>query len=160
MAKNESDENPVLAVLAQRLAPKPRVSVMRRYDAMVRELAYLNEKREQNLVFIRRRKWSDVRLCSLFAVNSVYQEILGPLQASARESLSGLGRDLPILHGSQRFDSAHAARVNAALDGFFLLVSELGFQRQWMSKNTCGDLIYFIARHEREVAPPDDPDPA
>jgi hypothetical protein len=90
---------------------------------MVRELQYLREKRDENLVFIRKRKWSDVRLRALFAVNSVYQEVLGPLQAAAKGSTSGLGRDLPILHGSQRFDSAQSARVNATLEGFFLMVT-------------------------------------
>jgi hypothetical protein len=155
MSADESANDSVLSLLTVRLSPKPRASVVRRYEAMVRELQYLREKRDENLVFIRKRKWSDVRLRALFAVNSVYQEVLGPLQAAAKGSTGGLGRDLPILHGSQRFDGAQSARVNATLEGFFLMISEMGFQRDWMSKNTCGDLIFYIARHERLDSPPD-----
>lgn len=158
MATQAAKGDPVLNALLGRLSPKPRALVVRRVEAMGRELQYLRESNSEDLAFIRTRKWSDVRLRALFAVNSVYQEVLGPLQASAKGSISGLGREQPILHGTQRFDRAHSAKVNSALEGFFSMVSDMGFQQDWMSKNTCGDLVFFIARYEHKRDAAEEPE--
>ncbi len=157
MAPESVPEETVLSLLTRQLAPKPRVSVLRRHEAMLRELQYLDGRQDENLTLLRKKhKWSDARWHALFAVNSVYQEVLGPLQASARSSMFGLGRETAILHGTQRFDAAHAARVSETLDAFFEMVAEMGFRRDWMSKNTCGDLVFYIARHARGDIPPDE----
>lgn len=163
MATQRGDIEPVLAALTQPLDAKVRSAVARRHGAMLRELAFLISKQDERLTFIRSRNWSDVKLSALFSLNCIYQEVLGPLDASARTGSRvdaepagapalGLGSAHPIMHGSQRFDSAHTARVKAAIDDFFGLVAELGFRRDWMTKNTCGDLVYWIARHERDTA--------
>lgn len=162
MAKQRTDSDPVLAALTQPLDAKVRGSVIRRHEAMVRELAFLESKQDQNLAFLRSRKWSYQKLSVLFGLNCIYQEVLGPLDASARSGRQsdsdanstpalGLGSSHPIVRGSQRFDSAHTVRVKSAVEDFFGLVSELGFRRDWMTKNTCSDLVYWIARHEREA---------
>lgn len=128
---------------------------------MLRELAFLGTKEDKGLAFIRLRNWTDAKLSVLFGLNCIYQEVLGPLDASARTGRRtdveangilglGLGSSHPIVHGSQRFDAAHTARVKDAMEDFFGLVAKLGFRRDWMTKNTCGDLVYWIARYERE----------
>jgi len=161
MATQRNDRDAVLAALTQGLDPKVRSAVVRRQEAMLRELAFLGSKEDERLAFIRSRNWTDARLSVLFSLNSVYQEVLGPLDASARTGRRadvevagapalGLGSSHPIVHGSQRFDAAHSARVKGAVEDFFGMVSELGLRRDWMTKNTCGDLVYWIARHERE----------
>lgn len=161
MAKQRSDTGAVLAALTQPLDAKVRGAVTRRHEAMLRELAFLSSKEDERLAFIRLRNWSDEKLSALFSLNCIYQEVLGPLDASARTGPQvgqranggpalGLGSSHPIVHGSQRFDAAHTARVRNAVEDFFGLVAELGFRRDWMTKNTCGDLVYWVARHERE----------
>lgn len=149
--------DPVLVALTHHLDPKPRNAVARRHEAMLRELTFLGERENENLGFIRSRHWTDQRLSALFSLNCIYQEVLGPLDASARTGQAGLGLRHPIIHGSMRFDAAHTARVKSAVEDFFAMVGELGFRREWMSKNTCGDLVYHIARHEREVGADGDP---
>lgn len=162
MATQRTEQDRILIELTRPLDAKVRTSVMRRHDAMMRELAFLTTKQDERLLFIRSRNWSDARLSALFCLNSMYQEVLGPLDASARTKRAvatdsngiadhGLGSTCPILHGSQRFDSAHTVSVKNAVEDFFVLVSELGFRREWMVKNTCGDLVYWIGRHEREL---------
>lgn len=162
MAKDGSKLESVLKAITQPLDPKVRGAVIRRHEAMLRELAYLNSKQDERLMFLRSRHWSDARLSVLFSLNCIYQEVLGPLDASARTSRQadsdasetpalGLGSSYPIVHGSQRFDSAHTARVRSALEDFFIVVGKLEFRRDWMTKNTCGDLVYWIARYEREM---------
>lgn len=161
MAQQRTDYDPVLAAITAPLDAKVRIAVMRRHEAMLRELAFLVSKQDENLVFIRKRNWPDTKLSALFSLNSLYQEVLGPLDASARTGRQpdsnshgiqahGLGSAHPIVHGSQRFDSAHTFRVKSAIEDFFGLVGRLGFRRDWMTKNTCNDLVYWIARYERE----------
>lgn len=161
MATQRGDRDPILAALTQPLDAKVRGAVARRHEAMLRELAFLSTKQDERLTFIRSCNWTDARLSALFSLNCVYQEVLGPLDASARTGRRadtdvagapalGLGSSHPIVHGSQRFDSAHTARVKGAVEDFFGMVAELGLRRDWMTKNTCSDLVYWIARHERE----------
>ncbi|MGE4049701.1 MAG: hypothetical protein AB7F38_01445 [Piscinibacter sp.] len=161
MATQREDRDRVLAALTQGLDPKVRSAVVRRHEAMLRELAFLGAKEDERLNFIRPRGWTDARLSALFSLNCVYQEVLGPLDASARAGRRadaevagspalGLGSSHPIVHGSNRFDAAHTARVKGAVEDFFEMVNELGLRREWMTKNTCGDLVYWVARHERE----------
>jgi hypothetical protein len=158
MATSIPDSSLVLQALLAKLAPKPREQVTRRYGHMVRELAYLTERRDENLAFIRSRKWTDRRLNAVFAFNSVYQEVLGPLQASARFSRVGLGREIPILHGSQRFDLSHAMRVNDALSDFHAMLVALDLKRSWMTLNTCGEVVYRLALFERSGRQSDNED--
>lgn len=157
MATVPRPTDPVLAALTRHLDVKPRNAVARRHDAMLRELSFLGERENENLAFIRSRNWTDQRLSALFSLNSIYQEVLGPLDASARTGQAGLGSQHPIVHGSMRFDAAHTARVRSAVEDFFTMVNELGFRRDWMTKNTCGDLVFYIARYERESGADGDP---
>lgn len=150
MATDQRRADPVLLALTRHLELKPRNAVMRRHEAMLRELSFLGERENENLAFIRSRNWTEQRFSVLFSLNCIYQEVLGPLDASARTGQAGLGTEHPIVHGSLRFDSAHTARVRSAVEDFFTMVGELGFRRDWMTKNTCGDLVFYIARHERE----------
>lgn len=129
MATQRNNIDRVLLALLQPLDTKVRNAVARRHDAMLRELAFLVTKEDERLLFIRTRRWSDSKLSVLFSLNCIYQEVLGPLDVSARTRLeanpdavdptgAGLGSTNPILHGSQRFDSAHTFRVKNALDTF------------------------------------------
>lgn len=152
MAMEDKRSDPILAALTAPMSMKPRQAVMRRHEAMLGELRFLSEREspDENLSFIRRHKWSDERLSALFALNSVYQEVLGPLHASTRVGAAGLGTEYPIRHGSQRFDASHNVRVQNAIDDFYAIVERLGFLKEWMTRNTCGDLVYYIARFERD----------
>lgn len=151
----------VLEALTKPLDVKVRNAVVRRHAAMVRELEFMVTKQDTRLQFIQSRHWSNEKLSALFALNSFYQEVLGPLDASARarshsgsvaeeRQSHGLGSLHPILYGGPRFDSAHAMKVRSAVDDFFWLVRNLGFRREWISKNTSGDIVYWIDRAERE----------
>jgi hypothetical protein len=133
------------------MSAKPKQAVRRRCQLMASELRYLDEKGDENLLFLRKRGWANQRFEALFFLNSFYQELLGPLHASARTGPIGLGAEFPIKHGSQVFDQAHTRRVLDATSAFFELFDEIGFLRVWASKNTCSDLVYYVAKHEREL---------
>jgi hypothetical protein len=136
--------------LLSALNPAVRAAVERRRDAMNRELAYLRSKENENLLYLIRKGWFEERLHALFLLNSVYQLCIGPLQSSARVN-ARLGGEIPIHHGADVFAPHRTQAVLAMVNDFFALVAELGFLRDWMTKNTCGDLVFYMTRYEREL---------
>lgn len=128
-----------------------RRGVLRRIDAMERELTFLAEREDDNVKFIRRRGWSDERLQVLFVLNSVYQQVLGPVQAAAKEGPAGLGSTIPVRHGTASFSRETAGSVLAAMKDFLAMVDALKLQRSWLHSNTCGDVVYAIASFERAL---------
>jgi hypothetical protein len=140
----------IVPLLIGAMNPVVRTSVERRYEAMLRELQFLLSCENENLKYLRNKGWSDERLQVLFVLNSIYQLCVGPLQSSGRVT-AGLGGEFPILHGADVFGSSRAALVNGMAADFFFMAAELGFLRDWMTKNTCGELIYWVARHERNL---------
>lgn len=130
-----------------------RRDVERRIELMERELAFLVDREDQNVAFIRRRGWCDERLQVLFLLNSVYQKVLGPLQAAAKEGPEGLGSTVPVKHGSSVFSRQTTGTVQLAMKDFLAMVEGLQLHRSWLHANTCGDAIYEIASYERDVRP-------
>lgn len=139
--------DPVLRSLDARV----RRGVLRRIDAMERELAFLAERGDDNVNLIRRRGWSDERLQVLFVLNSVYQQVLGPLQAAAKEGPEGLGSTIPVRHGKASFSRKTAGSVQVAMKEFLVMVNTLELQRSWLHSNTCGDVVFAVASFERSL---------
>ena len=133
------------------LDPRVRRGVLRRIDAMERELAFLAEREDDNVKFIRSRGWSDERLQVLFVLNSVYQQVLGPIQAAAKEGPEGLGSTIPVRHGTASFSRKTAGSVQVAMKDVRAMVDTLRLQRSWLHPNTCGDVVFAIASFERAV---------
>lgn len=148
MATHKASADSVFQALTVNLDRKPRSIVARRYDAMLRELRFLGEREDKNLAYLRSCGWNDDRLKVLFGLNCIYQKVIGPLDASTRTGKSGIGSTHTITHGALRFDLAHSTRVRKAREDFFAMVIQLGFRHDWMTKNTCGDLVFYIARYE------------
>jgi hypothetical protein len=150
MQPEERHAEQFLTYLLKPVQRRPREAVLARHAAMVRELKFRDSNRDEALEYLRGRGWSDARFHVLFALNCVYQEILGPLQASSRSGIAGLGTQYPIIHGTKLFDTDHSERVNFVIVDFMAIVEGLHFTRDWLYKNTCGDLIFYIARYEHE----------
>lgn len=159
--RQEGRRSPVLMALVRPLDAKVRNTVVRRYDNMIRELDFLSKSGHKDLTFIRTREWSREKLSAVFGLNCIYQEVLGPLAASARPNSVtfegdsqikgiGIGTSHPISHGSQRFDNAHNVQVPEMMRDFYSLINDLNLERRWMTLNTCGDIVYWIARRERD----------
>jgi hypothetical protein len=89
-----------LALLTQPMERNPQEAVHRRHAAMITELKFRHAQEDRRLDFLRRKGWSDACFSTLFALNCVYQEVLGPLEASSRSGVAGLGSDHPIRQGA------------------------------------------------------------
>ncbi len=138
---------PLLSALDSRV----RRNVARRIDAMERELAFLVAREDRNVAYLRRRGWTNDRIHVLFALNSVYQQVLGPIQAATRGGPDGLGREIPVRYGNTSYDAASARAASSALRDFYALVAELRVPPDWLYANTCGEVVFRIAKFEEET---------
>jgi hypothetical protein len=134
-----------LGPLLRSLDGKVRVAVIRRIEAMERELTFLGAREDRSLLTARLNGWTDDRLHVLFALNSVYQHLLGPLQSAARGGPEGLGDTVAVLHGTSTFSRATTTRIQLTVRAFNELVNALEFRQRWLHENTCGDVLYAIA---------------
>jgi len=140
----------ILSLLLAPLNPLAKQGVGRRVDAMIRELAFMDKKGDDNLGFIRERRWSDERLRVLFILNSVYQLVLGPQEAACHTTPQVLGGSVPIVHGTFVVDKSFRGRTSSAVSEFFAICAAAGFREQLLTLTTCRDIIYWVARYERE----------
>jgi hypothetical protein len=128
-----------------------RTAVLRRIEAMEREHRFLLERDNADARYLQQAGWEDARLHVLFALNSVYQLVLGPQQAAARGGPHGLGRETAVTHGSTRFSRTQAIETDAALKAFRRILISLEMPFDWLLENTCADAVYRIARYQRET---------
>lgn len=143
--------NRIAEPLFRSLDARVRRDVLRRIDSMERELAFLVGREDYNVSFIRRRGWSDERLQVLFVLNSVYQQVLGPIQAAAKGGPEGLGSTIPVRHGTASFSRKTAGSVQVAMKDFLVMADTLKLQRSWLHSNTCGDVVFAVASFERAL---------
>jgi hypothetical protein len=136
----------IVGPLLRSMDGKVRAAVIRRIDAMERELAFLSSREDRRLATVRRFGWTDDRLQVLFALNSVYQQLLGPLQSAARGGPEGLGDTVPVRHGTSTFSRATTTRIQLTMRDFNALVDALELRRTWLQENTCGDVLFAISR--------------
>jgi len=134
----------VLVPLTRHLHYKPKAQVQRRYEAMGRELAYIQKSKPGRVAALAKHGWDEQRLQVLFALNSFYQCYLGPLHASGRSESSSLGRNHPIMHGTLHFDGRHAREVTEAAKDLFGIARLLDIENFWLALNTCNDVIFQI----------------
>jgi hypothetical protein len=140
----------VVASLDRAMNAETRRSVRNRWDAMQRECQYLEQKHDARLHYIQAKGWTPQKLGVLYWLNSFYQLLLGPLEAATRTSRLNLGAEVPVLHGTERFDATRRGVTLQAATAFRTLVSELGFSFDWLAKHTARDIIYYIHRDERQ----------
>lgn len=121
-----------------------RQGVLRRIEAMERELAFLVTKEDGRVFALSLKGWGEERLQLLFVLNSVYQHVLGPLQGASRGGPAGLGKSVAIRHGSESFSSHTSVATLRALNDFNQMVRSLGFARDLLHLNTCEDIVFRL----------------
>lgn len=133
--------DPVLSSLDARV----RRSVLRRVEDMERELKFLADKKDEKLILIRQRGWTDERMQLLFVLNSVYQIVIGPLQSAGRMGPEGLGRTVPVKHGTLLVNAESAQGAHKAMRAFGAMVRALKYWQELLYSSTCGDAVFSIA---------------
>jgi hypothetical protein len=138
----------VYDTLIKRLDPALRVTIQRRTDAMMRQIDYLRENGNTELIFIQTRGWTKPRLEILCSLNSFYQIVIGPLASSARrETRIGLGQKIPIKYGEEIvFDASRSREIRAVHSAFLALVQTTNLPNKFLHANHADDLIFEISR--------------
>lgn len=119
--------------------------IQSRVDALMREVKYLNESRNDLLSEIQQAGWSNDRLEVICELNAFYQMVIGPLASSARERTGSLGEDIPILYGDKiRFDTVRNRKMRALHRAFMEAISDLPAPSDLLSANQAYDLIKIL----------------
>jgi hypothetical protein len=145
-----SNSDRVIEIYVKHLHPSVRDDVSRRYQAMVREYLFMCTRKNSDL---RSLRWSDNRFFVLFALNSFYQIVIGPLQSSARTSGVGIGDDIAIRRGRSLYGWSQKKRTEEFVADFMSMVTSLEFQWSWLGRNTTSELVFWIDRHELKQDP-------
>lgn len=117
----------ILNTLTNNLEGDTRRQIFRRYDAFIRQLEYLKSQNDQKIIILREDGWSDNKFKVIFALNSFYQEVIGPLSSSAQsDRATGLGSQIPIVYGSMvKFTSSRSNKIQEAYNDFIQLAYDL-----------------------------------
>ena len=117
---------------------------------MVRQFKYLETFESKDLRSLKKKRWPREKLMVLFAMNSVYQVVLGPQEAACQRQTAGLGNLIPVVHGTFAVDMAFTTKTRVAVSEFFEMARRFGFHEYWMTLNTCGDVVYWVAKYEND----------
>lgn len=142
----------VLNVLVEKMEWEIKEQCERRYEALVRQYNYLIEKQNDHLLFTYSKGWFSERYKVLFALNSFFQIVLGPLASSSRGvSDIGVGSRIPISYGASiKFDEPRNRAINKAYLDFEVLIREAGIDEWWLNLNQANDIVYQVAKKLRE----------
>lgn len=142
----------VLNVLVGKMEWEIKEQCERRYDALTRQYNYLLEKQNEHLIFTFSKGWFSERYKVLFAFNSFFQIVLGPLASSSRGvSEIGVGSRIPISYGASiKFSESRNSTINKAYHDFGALIFEFGIDEWWLNLNQANDIVYQVAKKLRE----------
>lgn len=142
----------VLNLLVGKMEWEIKEQCERRYEALVRQYNYLIEKQNEHLMFTYSKGWFSERYKVLFALNSFFQIVLGPLASSSRgTSEIGVGSRIPISYGASiKFNESRNRTINNAYHDFGVLILESGIDEWWLNLNQANDIVYQVAKKLRE----------
>ncbi len=142
----------ILDTLVGKMDRDVKNQVMRRYNSMASQYEYLRDSKNEDVLLTYKYKWNDQKYKVLFALNSFYQIVIGPLACSAyAQSASGIGTTIPISYGKQiQFDNNWNSRVSATDRAFSSLVSACGFSEYMVTANKASDITFHIASAIKE----------
>lgn len=92
--------------------------------------------------------WNDEKLRVIFAFNSFYQIVLGPLTSSSKLiSKTNIGGKIPIIYGSSiKFDLSRNNNVNRAHEDFTKILNISGIKMWLLTLSSTNDIIYNIQK--------------
>lgn len=124
--------------------------VTQRFDAMHRELVFRWDLSDGDAAFLRSLGYTAEHLRTLCALNCFYQIVIGPLSAASRKWRTSDFNDLTIRHGRLPLGPAEAAQLREMVTRFQRVFGMIDLPLRIAAANTTGDLIFTVARHERD----------
>lgn len=138
----------MLNILTRKLDWDVKQQCQRRHEALIRQYKYLLETENEYLLLTLKKGWFTEKYRVLFAMNTFFQVVIGPLASSSRGvSDVGIGSTTPIYYGeSVIFDTARNKTINKMYMNYITMADEFGFKEWWLAQNRAADITYQIAR--------------
>lgn len=129
--------------LINNIDSKIRLLILNRIDAMERELNYLIEVNDVGINHLLNNRWEKEHIYTIFIFNSIYQNLIGPIEASIRGNSIGLVDEIPLQHGNFMIDKEYKKKARKMISDFYSISSiDIG----WLQATTCRDLVFRITR--------------
>ncbi|UJP04550.1 MAG: hypothetical protein LZF61_06630 [Nitrosomonas sp.] len=144
--------NKTLSILTEGQDPVIRKQMIRRFSVLMTSVRFMKEKKSEHFVAVEKRGWTLQRLEVLFALNTFYLLVLGPLAASAKGRSKTMWRNVPILYGEELlFDNDRAHKIRAAQLSFSSVVSRVPGGLETLTGNQASDIIFrlFMALNDQ-----------
>jgi hypothetical protein len=137
--------NRILKLLTKDLDYQTSSVITRRVEAMLRTLKYMEDKKDERLMYLQRNNWTFERLSILFVLIAFYQSVLGPLDSARMSPKMGLGKTIPITYGNLVFDKSKKDKASEVLTAFRSLIESLGISFRWLQFAYPRDLVYQMS---------------
>ncbi len=139
----------VLKILTKGLEAETRRKVRTRSETLFRGINFLEQCENEHVAALTSLGWTKERLEVVCDLASFFQTVLGPIMsAGAVETTAGLGRAIPIMHGSNnRVDTSVATKIRAMRSAFEDMVSACDLRIHWLEATHANDLVFKMASH-------------
>jgi len=108
-------------------------------------LRYLMEQGTSETKYIKDQGWGIEHFDVLFALNSFYLLVLGPLSSSARGRARTIWRNTPIQYGKELlFDNQRATKIRNAEQSFNSIARRIPGGLNTITGNRASDIIYQL----------------
>lgn len=137
--------NRIFAILSEGQDPAIRRLMSRRVSALTASVRYMHETRSEHLMFIAEQGWNSEHFEIIFAMNSFYLFVLGPLASSARGRSNTVWRDTPILYGQELlFDNKRAKQIQIAHQSFENISRRIPGGLETLTGNKAADIVFKL----------------
>lgn len=145
--------NRTLTILSEGQDPAIRRLMSRRVSALMANVRYMKGKRTEQLMFIEEQGWNLEHFEIIFAMNSFYLLVLGPLASSARGRSDTVWQDLPILYGEGLlFDNHRAKQIRSAHQSFSNIARRIPGGLDTLTGNQASDIVFKLYKAMSRVS--------
>lgn len=139
--------NRILGILSEGQDPAIRRLMARRVSTLMASVRYLKEKSSEQFVFVEKQGWSLEHFEIVFAMNSFYLLVLGPLASSARTRVNTVWQDIPISYGNELlFDNQRAKQIRKAHEAFSNIALRIPGGLETLTGNKASDILFKLYR--------------
>jgi hypothetical protein len=137
----------IFAILSEGQEPAVKRLMSRRVFSLMASIRYMQEARSEHLLFIQEQGWNLEHFEIVFAMNSFYLFVLGPLASSARERAGTVWQDIPIQYGEELiFDNQRASQIRSAHQSFSNIARRIPGGLDTLTGNKASDIVFKLYR--------------
>jgi len=119
----------------------------RRHSHLMSNLRFIKEKQTEEIKYIENQGWRFEHFDILFALNTFYLLVLGPLASSARGRAKTVWRNTSIQYGEVLlFDNQRAEKIRSAHHSFSNIARRIPGGLNTITGNQASDIVFKLYR--------------